>query len=188
MTDRAVQPEAPTTGPWHEYHYGCGNCGEAITAWIPCEAGELGRAPSQERPQPTDVQRRCWTITETRQCGLFNGHPGDHLFGEIGSWLHHHEGCGWHSGKGCDCGLAAVYFSPPGVAQERPPIDVALWREMIWLHHGHDGLYGDDGEMQCPHYPPTDFKRAAPDLIDQHLVLARLAGGSVASPDQEEPS
>lgn len=63
-------------------------------------------------PRPTDIQRRCWTITETRQCGLFNGHPGDHLFGEIGQWLHHHANCGWHTGKGCDCGLVAIYHTP----------------------------------------------------------------------------
>lgn len=33
-------------------------------------------------------------------------------------------------------------------------------RKLLWLRHGHQGLYGDDGEMQCgkclPHY---DYKR-----------------------------
>jgi len=33
-------------------------------------------------------------------------------------------------------------------------------REALWLGHGHTGLYGDDGEMQCGLCKPAvDFKR-----------------------------
>lgn len=32
-------------------------------------------------------------------------------------------------------------------------------RELLWLSHGHDGLYGDDGEMQCWRCGGLDFKR-----------------------------
>jgi hypothetical protein len=56
--------EVTSKGPWHEYHYGCGNCGEAITAWISCEAGELGRAASRERPS-IDVERLALAMMNT---------------------------------------------------------------------------------------------------------------------------
>jgi len=33
-------------------------------------------------------------------------------------------------------------------------------REFLWLNHGHDGIYGDDGEMQCGQcMPHWDYKR-----------------------------
>jgi hypothetical protein len=32
-------------------------------------------------------------------------------------------------------------------------------RFLIWKHHGHHALYGDDGEMQCQQCP-LDYKRA----------------------------
>lgn len=39
-------------------------------------------------------------------------------------------------------------------------IDEKRLREYLWLSHGHEGLYGDDGEMQC-NQPNCglDFKR-----------------------------
>jgi len=45
------------------------------------------------------------------------------------------------------------------------------YRESLWLRHGHDGLYGDDGEMQCSHieHGPLDFKRHPLELIEQKL-------------------
>jgi hypothetical protein len=36
--------------------------------------------------------------------------------------------------------------------------EVMSLRMLLWLHHGHDGLYGDDGEMQCAKCG-IDFKR-----------------------------
>lgn len=44
-----------------------------------------------------------------------------------------------------------------------------LLRKWIWLNHGHlDGLYGDDGEMQCGRCL-VDFKRD-----DAAFILDRL--------------
>ena len=40
----------------------------------------------------------------------------------------------------------------------------AAWREALWLRHGHEGLYGDDGEMQCGTCV-RDFKRDTPEQI-----------------------
>lgn len=34
----------------------------------------------------------------------------------------------------------------------------AVLRKLLWLNHGHQELYADDGEMQCPHCL-LDFKR-----------------------------
>ncbi len=38
-------------------------------------------------------------------------------------------------------------------------------RKLLWLHHGHAALYGDDGEMQCQQCP-LDFKRATVQEIE----------------------
>jgi hypothetical protein len=42
---------------------------------------------------------------------------------------------------------------------------------LLWLRHGHQGLYGDDGEMQCG-VCVLDFKRASLDWIEQVLLAA----------------
>lgn len=38
-------------------------------------------------------------------------------------------------------------------------------RELLWLRHGCEGLYGDDGEMQCGQCL-LDFKRDLVDVIE----------------------
>ena len=45
--------------------------------------------------------------------------------------------------------------------------DIKGVREVLWVNHGHNGLYGDDGEMQCGlcavnSYPEKiwDYKRS----------------------------
>lgn len=53
-------------------------------------------------------------------------------------------------------------------------LEMDLRREW-WLNHGHDGLYGDDGEMQCSRCGPVwDYKRAPMDEIRAAVALARL--------------
>lgn len=47
------------------------------------------------------------------------------------------------------------------------------YRRYMWLHHGHDGLYGDDGEMQCGHCM-LDFKRAPLLVIREKLMMLAL--------------
>jgi len=39
-------------------------------------------------------------------------------------------------------------------------------RMLLWLNHGHDGLYGDDGEMQCSKCM-IDFRRDSADSMEQ---------------------
>lgn len=49
-------------------------------------------------------------------------------------------------------------------AVKEPDLDVETerrLREYLWLNHGHQGQYGDDGEMQCGHCAPMwDYRRA----------------------------
>ena len=48
-------------------------------------------------------------------------------------------------------------------------------RQALWVGHGHDGLYGDDGEMQCS-VCRADYKRdPLPDLVRKALKAARPA-------------
>ena len=42
---------------------------------------------------------------------------------------------------------------------------LTVMRRLLWLHHGHVGLYGDDGEMQCGTCL-IDFKRSTPTEIE----------------------
>lgn len=39
-----------------------------------------------------------------------------------------------------------------------PAHDETTLRRYLWLTHGHDGLYGDDGEMRCQRCP-ADYRR-----------------------------
>lgn len=49
-----------------------------------------------------------------------------------------------------------------------------ILREELWQRHGHGGLYGDDGEMQCAIWPMTDFKRDPIEKIAEHLLAMDL--------------
>ena len=49
------------------------------------------------------------------------------------------------------------------------PKDELLLRELLWKCHGHQGLYGDDGEMQCS-VCLVDFKRDDPRQIEERLM------------------
>jgi hypothetical protein len=48
----------------------------------------------------------------------------------------------------------------------RLPREERILRRLLWLRHGHDGLYGDDGEMQCARCR-LDFLRDSVEVIDQ---------------------
>lgn len=53
-------------------------------------------------------------------------------------------------------------------AEKAEATELAL-RRLLWLRHGCDGLYGDDGEMQCGHCI-IDFKRAAVGDIESRFI------------------
>jgi hypothetical protein len=48
------------------------------------------------------------------------------------------------------------------------------YRTLLWLGHGHDGLYGDDGEMQCGKCRPFDYKRAPLADVEAAAERARM--------------
>lgn len=47
-------------------------------------------------------------------------------------------------------------------------------RKVLWLHHGHQELYGDDGEMQCGACP-ADFLREPLAILVKRVFAAPLA-------------
>jgi len=55
----------------------------------------------------------------------------------------------------------------------KPEVEIKL-REYLWLSHEHQGLYGDDGEMQCcecARFGVIDYKRE--DL--EKVILATIS-------------
>lgn len=85
----------------------------------------------------------------------------------------------WMNGVCESCGAVGAYTHSIGCPGPRSPIleeprptqegvllpkwlDIKI-RQFFWQNHGHDGIYGDDGEMQCGQcikYGLTDYKRA----------------------------
>jgi len=61
-----------------------------------------------------------------------------------------------------------------------------ILRRLLWLYHGHkEGLYGDDGEMQCAECR-LDYKRDNIELIEKHfndMEIKRMLDFSVALKD-----
>jgi hypothetical protein len=53
-----------------------------------------------------------------------------------------------------------------------------ILRELLWLNHGHTGMYGDDGEMQCAEclseYGFWDWKVIPADEIKVRFVAANI--------------
>jgi hypothetical protein len=51
------------------------------------------------------------------------------------------------------------------------------YRARLWLGHGHLGVYGDDGEMQCSECAPFgawDYKRDPLEAVEKAECLAKL--------------
>jgi hypothetical protein len=82
--------------------------------------------------------------------------------------------CAEHLEKGDDKRADFAFGQPAR------PADAALRegriREALWMLHGHDFIYGDDGEMQCNwSLHVADFKRDPMDKLLYHCDEARLA-------------
>jgi hypothetical protein len=59
---------------------------------------------------------------------------------------------------------------------ERDRLESEL-REMMWCGHGHEGIYGDDGEMQCgqcARFHCTDYKREPLDVVRKAFHAAQM--------------
>ena len=56
--------------------------------------------------------------------------------------------------------------------------EIYILRKMLWLGHGHTGMYGDDGEMQCSEclceYGFYDWKRTDIEEIEEKIYLGNL--------------
>ena len=61
--------------------------------------------------------------------------------------------------------------------------EILTLRRMLWLNHGHKGMYGDDGEMQCGEclieYGFYDWKRTSIDEIEAKIGEAKLKENEV---------
>lgn len=65
------------------------------------------------------------------------------------------------------------------------------YRKQLWLSHGHKGLYGDDGEMQCSEcivYGAMDYKRDPLDKIEaaHHNACMLRVARIIIEKSQEE--
>ncbi len=53
-----------------------------------------------------------------------------------------------------------------------------ILRRLLWLNHGHTGMYGDDGEMQCAaclhEYGFWDWKRTPASEIEEKIIMSKL--------------
>ena len=56
--------------------------------------------------------------------------------------------------------------------------DAAILRKLLWMNHGHTGIYGDDGEMQCSEcfrkFGFFDWKRTPIKEIQERFTMAAL--------------
>jgi Restriction alleviation protein Lar len=57
--------------------------------------------------------------------------------------------------------------------KEAEEVELEL-RQLMWAGHGHLGIYGDDGEMQCAKCR-VDYKRAPLHDVRKAYVMAQLA-------------
>jgi hypothetical protein len=56
-------------------------------------------------------------------------------------------------------------------------------RYLMWIHHGHIGIYGDDGEMQCGEcskFGCWDYKNAPIEAVRAAYQAAMLERSSAA--------
>jgi hypothetical protein len=170
-----VQPEAPTTEAdallrgWVEHHQpegyegiqDCSDINDRTEAY-------LARAASQERPQwrftctMDDGGKVCGRSFESNGCSIHAFaalHPGHRILvnGHNNRWCH-------------DCEEWVDFDPARAASQERPPTDVAQLRQSL----EDTGWYIEDDEgNELAYDVAADW-------------LARLAGGSVASPEPSD--
>ena len=65
--------------------------------------------------------------------------------------------------------------------------DELLLRKLLWLRHGCNGLYGDDGEMQCAKCM-LDFRRMGPAEIERRWFELSIKALADAQGAPEEAS
>ena len=56
--------------------------------------------------------------------------------------------------------------------------EAETFRRLLWLNHGHEGIYGDDGEMQCQEclreYGFWDWKTIPAAEIESKMMMANI--------------
>jgi hypothetical protein len=193
--DRAVQPEAPTDEQIRAFLDKLLHTDPEILIWIRSLLAEReARTASQERPQP-DPSSALFTIPRWQYTDEDEGITADVVWlndavqavegvaqerpqPELPIWTEEQVAEGWidPSPEACTCqrkdalgSYVPCSLHDVGVAQERPPIDVADLTRLL----GETGWYIEDDEGNELAYD------VAADWI------ARLAGGPVASPEPD---
>lgn len=82
------------------------------------------------------------------------------------------------TGRRCDSEGNDIVLAPR--AEAAAPMEKRM-REYLWLSHGHAGLYGDDGEMQCSRcgsqFGVWDYKRAPLEQLLDAVNMVRFERG-----------
>lgn len=75
------------------------------------------------------------------------------------------------------------YLEDSGASQDLVDLakEIRQLREMVWMSHGHQGMYGDDGELQCSQcateYGFYDWKRTPLKEIQAKIFEGNLIKG-----------
>lgn len=84
---------------------------------------------------------------------------------------------GWWRGEAADGAEVVTIIDAALSANLTPKVNHAI-RLHLWMNHGHIGMYGDDGEMQCGAcmaFGGCDFKRAT---FEEIFTWLRAASAS----------
>jgi hypothetical protein len=125
------------------------------------------------------------------QCGLedHNPVPGNGCYAYLvelfGSWLDVQQafqaaklkaGYQDEGKKNFEIAMKSSYEHGFATAKAEATGDALEARRLLWLRHGHRGLYGDDGEMQCNECG-VDFKRDSIEaVVDANRAAMRELG------------
>ena len=64
------------------------------------------------------------------------------------------------------------------IEAEKAQEEAKIFRELLWLSHGHTGQYGDDGTMQCIQcmieYGFYDWKNTPAAEIEERITMANM--------------
>lgn len=75
-----------------------------------------------------------------------------------------------------------TYFTTLGVEYRRLLVmeaEILAVREILWSSHGHTGLYGDDGAMQCAACMPNhDYRKG--NILEIVFQVMKVMGDKVA--------
>lgn len=141
--------------------------GEKCPQWPNCVA--------EPKPTPSTPERCKHGIICPHECKECIWEP--QTLSSIGDGVIRLSQDGWKSSAAIHCGdLWELLHKPQPDSSSIPEIELEL-RRMMWLGHGHTGMYGDDGEMQCMECRPfgvVDYKREPLDKVRETFRAVQM--------------